>query len=267
MLDSNNLIVFEHIPKTAGTTLNHVFIDLLGRENVLSFVKNKKYNCIDLEKFKYAHGHRAQNSLPTKCTEKTIVLVTMLREPIATAHSHISHLSIALKKKYWFLLRIKKFSIEKVIRENSLKDFDNMYIRRILQIDVPFGEINQNHYDRALEKLQSSFDFVFFQHRIEEDLRIFFNLFFDIDLRVKAPISNSGKSKHPLTYSDREFLFKQNAWDMKLYHDMVVWSENRLHSVDTNFSQIVRIEPKQSVKRKMKERIRNFFIKCLDNFF
>ena len=90
-LDPAETIVFVHIAKTAGSTINDFFIKALGANSCLTHIESVKNWIADTPKKKFISGHivleEFKNKIPTL---EDCYTITSLREPLSHVISHIS---------------------------------------------------------------------------------------------------------------------------------------------------------------------------------
>lgn len=172
-----SLLLFEHIPKTAGSTFNHILdrqysrgFVIQGMDVLASIQAFEKMSPKQKQQFDHIRGHGAQLLLPHL---ENAFSLTFLRNPVAQ-----------LLSQYHFILNNRAHrSNEAVLRMKSVEDYfayakengeDNLQTR-VLAKDTswitrdPIRESDQNMLNQALKNL-AGFDRVFLTERFDEAL-------------------------------------------------------------------------------------------------
>jgi hypothetical protein len=203
---------FEHIPKTAGTSVNSVF---------KNYYKDAAYN---LEKDKVVeipknvemvYGHRAYRTMLLNGNDR-VKLVTFVRNPVELVKSHFGHLSRGLSLFNFYNIHIKKMDLKDYIDKGLFKDFDNGMVRRFSNIDFEYGKCSQIHLNIAIENLDK-YIFIGIQEKFNESIFSMSKIlkFKRYPVYIKSNIHSDNTRKYNSKYD--ELLITRLQYDIKLY--------------------------------------------------
>ncbi len=144
---NDKTICFEHLPRTGGGSVNSA-LRLYYGEDFSGFNEEASSEVI--------HGHRA--FLKTKKFEK-ISYFTFLRHPKDHVISRFKHKASGLRSKHFKKIR-KGVSLEEYLRKGYSKDLNNGIIRRISGMNFPYGECNEEIYQKTLKMIEKRFFFI-----------------------------------------------------------------------------------------------------------
>lgn len=177
------LILFVHIPKTAGTTLGAILVRLYGRDHVFTCHPDPKVLGVTPQDFKQMppeeqlqyqvmRGHFGFGIHKT-FREEPSTYITVLREPVDRAVSH-----------YYYARGLTSHYLhQKIVDENlSLQDYvtsgiclemDNGQTRLLIEkggYTTPFGECPPEFLEQAKQNLREHFAVVGTSERFDETL-------------------------------------------------------------------------------------------------
>lgn len=165
----DNIIIFNHIPRTGGTTLRVILNRVYGEEHVFfinsrdipsSLAEYKRLSPDEQTQYKVISGHGALHFQPT---ERKVFTITILRDPVSLFLSQYHYLRRSENSN--FLEEVSALaSIEDYIEYAVSKGQDNMMVRCLdpenLQFTVPDTHIQrmedagEHMLQRAIKSLQ-----------------------------------------------------------------------------------------------------------------
>lgn len=272
---SLGLIIFAHIPKTAGTTINSI-IDA-NYQHSFDFYPSKKqpnsniYDWID----NFHRGIKEVADSQPKMLRGHIGLgihdllgiqnctyVTLLRDPVERVISH-----------YYFLDQIEGFFDDSYLEENNIKEkmtlekfvyerkdiiADNLQTRFISGLGwqksyykdlwnntyrrnfrVKYGECTKEMLARAKSNLKN---YVIFglQNRFSETLELYKNAlgWKDIDIQSKKNVNKKRPTKEQLDPNLVKFIQQENYLDMELYNYARETFDEQFKNIDSATAKI-----------------------------
>lgn len=221
-------VVFDHIPKCAGTSI-HAFLRKYypTRFTYLAGVhKNqagifKQYPEKKRNRFAFISGHSANNLLDY--VRKDAVAVTVFRDPVDRIVSHYYY----VKRQTNHPLHERAFVRDSVSLQDYCAKFDdeslhNFYVRRYSGLEA--AEIDQfpeRAISLALEKIVSRYAVVGFQDRLPEFLQRVGKRLQLPGRSFRAKVRNKTASRPALSDLDeltRRQIARYNELDIRLYH-------------------------------------------------
>lgn len=94
-LQPDNVLYFCHIPKTAGMTFRTIIEDQFHCDDVCPATLNAqlaKLSPEDLQRYRLFRGHLGFSNLPDLLSNKRVINITVLREPVARVISHYDYI-------------------------------------------------------------------------------------------------------------------------------------------------------------------------------
>ncbi|MCK6638710.1 MAG: sulfotransferase family 2 domain-containing protein [Bacteroidia bacterium] len=213
------LVTFVHIPKTGGTTLHNVLSRFypasqsLHISKVTTSIREEGIRRAQQETPFLIKGHLNINELfgiPGN------YIFTFLRPPVSRVISHYYFLKEQPTVKHYAWLNSPEASIEAFYSLKEKKDIDNCLVRYIGgEHDTAFGEIDAEHCERAIARLQNGVNFIGLQEFYDESLIMLAG-----DLGWSLPVyrtKNITAKKEKVSEQTLEFIRDANKWDIKLY--------------------------------------------------
>lgn len=256
---ANNLNLFLHIPKAAGTTLIQILNQIYKASSHYAYDTTKtEKNMRELEKLskkqkqkiKLASGHFSFG-FHNYFNSEDFKYFTILRNP---SHRIVSHYYYSAKKTNHYLHELRKqrdISIKEYVISGITNEVNNGMAKQIagLYVNDNFGYYDVNNqvisdselFDRAIENIESHFSIVGFLEEFEkflvllqQDLQIPF-------INFKYTVKNQAERKPKiLTNEELDIIHKYNQVDFKLYDYCIKnlnkkWGESKINR-PINFS-------------------------------
>lgn len=218
-------IVFMHIPKTAGTSLNETLSQSFNSDEVVRYYyHNGSYPTLNKMKKGFFTGH-FEYGLQDAIFNSPFN-ISFLRNPIDRLISQINfdqNFFSSQPNGYQRQLEIfnKSVDYKEFIMETRSVYFDNAQVRAFANIsnEVDFGEIKLSHFQEAIRNLDK-FDYIGFQEEFEPCVRELCTILnIDPKLSKENIASNTpwiNKDEIDNIY-DTTFLRSLNCWDELLY--------------------------------------------------
>lgn len=213
------LCTFIHIPKTGGITLHDILSRIYPKQRTVHIPGIRK----PVREFALQHandtapflvkGHIALNQVTGIPGN---FLFTFLRPPISRVISHYYFLKEQPSVKHYAYLNEPGTTIESFYALKDKPDIDNCLVRYLSgDHEVPFGEIGEEHLQRALHNLEHTIDFFGLQEFYDESLIMLAG-----KLGWPLPVyrkKNITKKKEEVSPETLEFLKRANQWDIRFY--------------------------------------------------
>lgn len=226
--ERNCAIIFVHIPKAAGTTLNKILARQYGRQRVFAIKAGMEGRSLqDLEQMpaaqrqnlKVLRGHfnfGLHDLLPQPST-----YITLLRNPVDRALSH-----------YYYVLKFPTHYLHDQVagQQMSLKDYvsndlsvelDNHQTRMVAGGEtafVPVGQCSTHGLDVAKQHLHQQFAVVGTVERFDETLILLKEVFgWATPFYAKANVTRNRPQRRSLSAEELELITSRNQIDLELY--------------------------------------------------
>ncbi len=217
--------LFLHIPKSAGSTLRYIIKEKYKRRfGVVNWhwtlwkdnnYLRESFDFKELGKNNIVYGHF--NYGLHEFLNQEVQYFTILRDPFKRVQSGYFHILRDSNSAYH--TNIKNMSFVEYLNSELILDVDNGQVRRISGIgeDVPFGELTEEHYNKAIQNIENHFLFVGLTENFNASLYLLSKL-----MGWKSPYywtQNKGKNKKQelINVDDKQKAVELNKWDYKLY--------------------------------------------------
>jgi len=237
-----DLIIFTHIPKTAGTSLRHILVQQYGQNSVFMFYENpaltggakkgdellnelrsyfkdvpgiNQQNLDRLVNLKAISGH-ISFGIHDLLTVNEFHYITLLREPIERVISFYYHMLHSNEEAHE---TAKQINIEDLICSKKSIEFDNLQVRMLSGVgwEVPYGHCSHDMLEKAKYNLLNYYTFGI-QDRFAESLEMFSKKLGWSEIQIVA--ANVGKNKQKSSDISPETLnliAENNRLDLELY--------------------------------------------------
>lgn len=224
----NCAIIFVHIPKAAGTTLNKILARQYGLNRVFALKAGMKGRslqdfeqmpAVQRQKLKVVRGHFNFGLHPLLPQPSTYI--TLLRDPVDRALSH-----------YYYVLKFPTHYLHAQIagQQMSLKDYvssdlsvelDNHQTRMVAggeAASAPVGHCSAQVLDVAKQHLQEQFAVVGTVERFDETLILLKEVFgWATPFYAKANVTQNRPKRRSLSTEELELITSRNQIDLELY--------------------------------------------------
>lgn len=263
------MIVYLHIPKTAGNTVKSVFKSRFSEENTLFLNGSdpKSDFSLMIKEASHAGKHLVFGHIDFGISEylnSDAKFLTILRHPLDRIVSHYYYV-LRRKEKHYLYEQVTKpgLSLSQFVNGGFTNELDNGQVRMLigaggfhkneyLKYDIPFGKCEPWMLEEAKRNLTEKFAFAGVQEKLVDSLILMKqSLHWNDVLHYKsANITKNRPAIDSLTTEERDSILECNQLDVELY-DFVL---DRLNieiarNKNTLFYEKLRIRFNQSFNR------------------
>jgi hypothetical protein len=232
--EDRSALIFVHLPKTAGTTLNRLIeweyspFEMFTVDPYFIHWSNarlRKFPAERLRRFRVFKGHLPfglHESLPQAAT-----YLTVLREPVDRAISTYYFMKNYVLHPMHRRIKRAGWTLEEFIQNVPRNNIQCKYLANVGWDE----EVTEAIYERARSNLERHFSVVGLTERFEETLallKVRFGWKLDQYLSFNRTPDRPPKRKLPATTV--ELIQQYNRWDVELYHAGVQLFEKQLTS-------------------------------------
>lgn len=232
----NKLVVFLHIPKTAGTTLRSIFMkQYQGQELLLCYNNAKKWrmelkNPAKLRHVKAIAGHfpfGIHRSIPRKFT-----YITMLRDPVERVVSLYQHFQRDPNQRYH--QKVKQMSLKEFV---NCEEIMNVRIGSTAHINNPqtrflSGDKTAN-LEKAIDNLTKNFSVVGVTDLFDESIFLMKKKLSWRNIHYrKLNVSKKRTKKEDLPKEILDLIEEKNKLDIQLYHHFKQELQKKIRALD-----------------------------------
>ena len=247
-LMSDQVIIFLHIPKTAGVTLNSIIDRVYKKKQLVSlYEKDAKLVSDDFKNYLPLHQASAQlirGHIPFglhQYISKPATYITIMRHPVGRVVSHYYHAQQNPTHKHYQLVAKQGMSLYEYVTSNLSRDLDNCQTRLVSgQLHLPIGECTEATLELAKTNIEQHFAVVGLTERFDESLVLFHKLF-----GWKLPHYGVKNQKYKKFSKDHipvetiKAIEQRNALDMELYHYAQLRFDQLITHYQPSFSEAV----------------------------
>jgi hypothetical protein len=221
-LQSNDVLYFSHIPKTAGMTFRTIVEDQFHSGEVCPATLNAQLAKMlpeELNRYRLFRGHLGFMNLPELLPQKNIIDVTVLREPVARVISHYEYIRRMPGDPHYPAVKdmtLEEFS-QKLTAGKAGKNIQTYHVAKTLQFDL-------DHLtpEEILDIAKTSLDrfaFVGLVERFQDSLFLLSYIFGwkPIINTRKENAAKTKKSLNEISSSTIEVIQQNTALDAELY--------------------------------------------------
>lgn len=212
--------IFLHIPKTGGNTLHTLLHRLYPKSRTFSCWYINDTDRIDAlspeekEDLLLIKGH-----IRLEIAQRVpyhMYFFTLLREPIARTISLYYYIKRFKTHRHHHEIVDNNYTLQQVLEKGIVRNMDNCQVRFLASAhDVPYGEINEMHYRKALENLDHLMHAYGLVEYYDESLLIFQDAF-----SWNTPYyasNNVTKKKEKAREHPIAMIEQYNKYDLMLY--------------------------------------------------
>jgi hypothetical protein len=232
MKTNNDKLLFIHIPKTGGSTLQSILNRAYGKNQVFDVQNNRK--AFEFDKLSPAEkqlksvikGHMAYGHHAHYSDTDNVSYITMLRNPISRLISN-----------YYFILKQENHHTHKKLIENnySLKDYvesgvlantENAQVRLLSNnIDTPHGECTLQMLEEAKKNLELHFSVIGVSELFDQSILLMQEYYnWKTPYYLRTNVTGHGVKVKDLDQETLDTIIAYNKLDIELYN----WTKNRL---------------------------------------
>ncbi len=219
-------ILFLHIPKTAGTTMQYIIDGKYKWRSMKTLTNNRYKHSVDFEKLslqekkkiKVIKGHLKFSSYINDYPGE-ITCFTILRDPYKRSVSAFNFLRQHKNHPFNAQLVKENYSLKEILKGGYIKQLDNCHVRFLASAqELKFGLVNEETYKTALKNFDTYFQLFGISERFDESL-IHFKRHLNWSFPFYIPTNISNKKKSVLEFDEEtnQLLAHYNQYDQMLY--------------------------------------------------
>ena len=236
--NNSNMLIFLHIPKTAGSTLHYLFSKRYKRtyslfagshsdEEVekLRSISHQKRCEIDLLKGHMPFGLHEYLPRPAR-------YFTMLRDPVKRVVSQYFYIKNNKENPLHDEVMSNNWTVGELIKSEISVGLNNGQTRWLTGDlkAVPFGEIGAQHLDQAIDNLNNHFISVGINEMFDQSILVLSGKLSWHKLPYYVRM-NTNKNKSDVSEEDIEIIKHYNKYDIKLYQHGLQLLQNEIDSI------------------------------------
>ncbi len=224
--DSNPLLFYIHVPKTAGTTMKMI-IEWLYRWPEIFWVnkaqpieeKVNQLNEKQIRNLKIVAGHRPYG-MHQYFPAEDYQYFTFIREPVDRVISQYYYLKRSPKHKLYPYVNNPNYSLKRLIEENHFQNFNiqTHWLTGMPKSYFQEGHQNQETIDLALDNIKRDFAFVGLNDHFDEGLVILKRLFgWSTPFYAMKNVTKSRDKQADFSQETIDLIKEKNQMDVRIY--------------------------------------------------
>lgn len=263
-------LIFTHIPKAAGNTIN-----IIIQRNYL-FSKGYFFNSPNvrmMEQFKNLPEHVRRKMAVIKghlyygvhkYCPVPVHYFTSLREPLSRAVSEYNYIFTIPHHPNYKELHENQYTLKQLLENGLIKNMDNCQVRFLCGVDdIPFGAVNEEHLQMAIDNLEKRYEQVGIMEAFDESILLFARKF-----NWATPYYTWQNVNHKkrvrldeLDSETLEMLHRFNRYDMVLYEKGKQILQKQIEAAGPGFYDEVAKFRKRNAQLKPFIKARTFFVR------
>lgn len=270
MAQKNEICLFLHIPKAAGTTLQTILSHNFPPGKTWIIDSNRPNTAIryfskltaeEKQRFVAFRGHMAFGT--HQFLDRDFTYVTLLRHPVDRMISHYYYVKQCGPAHYLFdQVHRNKYSLAQYVRSGISPELDNGQVRLLTDTEntVPIGGMTREHLEQAKQNLVRYFGVVGTVDRFDEFLIMLRKRFALPSIEYdRENVTKSRPRLKDLPESDRQAILEVNQLDEELYRFAQDLMTSQIQVYGPDFIQELReFRTRQQVRRRLAETRRRF---------
>ncbi len=241
-------LIFVHLPKAAGTTLESVILRqyrgyhaerLTGSPD--EFERFKALPKAQLDRFDLIVGH--QHFGVHELLTKPATYLTMLRDPVDRAISYFHHARTRPEHYLHKVIHERGWTLRDLLERGTTTELDNDQVRwlsRVPHDDVPFGRVSRAQLDEAKRNLDEHFAVVGVAERFHESLVMMQVQFGWLNVAYRRQNQTSERpSLHDVPADLIELIRAKQSLDIELYEHANHWLDAAIERVGPAFAMLL----------------------------
>lgn len=230
-MDKRPIVIYLHIPKAGGTTLNQIF-HIVYQDNAfdtnIERVKDKprktpiseilkrreSFDNVDII-FGNHYQFGIHRYLPS---DKSFKYVTLLRNPVKRIISHYNHVKSRGNHKLHKLVTENNYNLKDYVSSGITKEVDNGMVRQIIGSKKKIFDCNEDDLNLAISHIEEHFALIGLLEQFDNTLQLFKHKFGWKEI-PEYTVLNKKKKKLNNEFTEEEISAAKayNRLDLKLF--------------------------------------------------
>lgn len=249
-MPSVKTLIFLHIMKTAGTTLERILKREYGESKAIRF--DPKFLSCDVEEFSFLpkeERSRIKAIMGHFCFSLHKQLpgdykyITILRDPVDRIMSEYFY--ILTQADHWFFQEMtsKHMSLSDFVRCGMYQSLDNAQTKYLSSMmDIPYGKYSSEAVEIAKDNLQKHFSMVGLTERFDESVILMKRMFhWRMPYYVRENVTKDRPTKETLSPEEYSTILEVARMDIELYETVKKDFETTVTQQDQSFREELNI--------------------------